>query len=214
MGQGTQSYTVTVDGLEAEMVSIGGRRSERRKWAGRAGATVFECVSAILFVVSLSDIDEALVEDRSVNRLHESLSVFHELVQPTTCPLLGGRPLAPDLPFWLLFTGTDLLRDKLARGIGLSAVFPAYPADNLSFHSALAFIDAEFKRAAAASGRTIESFSISAIDTMSCCHTFRRIVETLDEKYADVHAAKWTGIMRTRTFLVIVSPSASSVSDR
>ncbi|XP_064644208.1 guanine nucleotide-binding protein G(s) subunit alpha-like isoform X2 [Lineus longissimus] len=52
---------------------VGGQRGERRRWI-----QVFECVTAILFIVDSSSFDQTLREDESKNRLLESLEIFEQ----------------------------------------------------------------------------------------------------------------------------------------
>ncbi len=53
------------------LFDVGGQRSERKKWIH-----CFEGVTAILFLVAISEYDQVLYEDRNVNRLQESLALF------------------------------------------------------------------------------------------------------------------------------------------
>jgi guanine nucleotide-binding protein G(i) subunit alpha len=50
---------------------VGGQRSERKKWLH-----CFESVNAVLFLVALSEYDQALAEDSNINRMKESLKLF------------------------------------------------------------------------------------------------------------------------------------------
>ena len=53
------------------IVDVGGQRGERRKWIH-----CFEGVRAILYVASLSEYDQVCLEDRTKNRLIDSLTLF------------------------------------------------------------------------------------------------------------------------------------------
>lgn len=57
------------------LVDVGGQRTERRKWIH-----VFEDVTIVLFVVSLSEYDLVCEEDNTTNRLTESLQLFDDTV--------------------------------------------------------------------------------------------------------------------------------------
>ena len=54
-----------------EVIDVGGMRAERRKWA-----PMLQDVDCVCLVVSLSEWSLFLEEDRSVNRMEESLSVY------------------------------------------------------------------------------------------------------------------------------------------
>ena len=49
--------------LRFELVDVGGQRSERKKWI-----QCFDNVTAILFIISLSDFNQVLTEDNLTNR--------------------------------------------------------------------------------------------------------------------------------------------------
>lgn len=57
------------------MVDVGGQRSERKKWIH-----CFEDVTAIIFMVAISEYDQVLFEDENVNRMGESLTLFQSIV--------------------------------------------------------------------------------------------------------------------------------------
>ncbi|KAI9033611.1 G-alpha protein [Phycomyces nitens] len=56
------------------MFDVGGQRSERKKWIH-----CFENVTALIFLVAISEYDQNLFEDESVNRLHEALTLFDSI---------------------------------------------------------------------------------------------------------------------------------------
>lgn len=56
------------------MFDVGGQRSERKKWIH-----CFENVTAVLFLVAISEYDQKLHEDETVNRMDESLVLFDSI---------------------------------------------------------------------------------------------------------------------------------------
>ena len=56
------------------MYDVGGQRSERKKWIH-----CFENVTTILFLVAISEYDQLLFEDESVNRMQEALTLFDSI---------------------------------------------------------------------------------------------------------------------------------------
>ncbi|KAI8578345.1 hypothetical protein K450DRAFT_247475 [Umbelopsis ramanniana AG] len=67
--------TVFVIGdLTYRMFDVGGQRSERKKWIH-----CFESVTAIIFLVAISEYDQTLIEDESVNRMQEALTLFDSI---------------------------------------------------------------------------------------------------------------------------------------
>ncbi|KAL7750982.1 guanine nucleotide-binding protein subunit alpha [Sorochytrium milnesiophthora] len=53
------------------IIDVGGQRSERRKWVH-----CFDDVTAIIFVVAISEYDQVLEEDHNMNRLKEAIMLF------------------------------------------------------------------------------------------------------------------------------------------
>jgi hypothetical protein len=68
-----------IRGHHFKMVDVGGQRNERRKWIN-----CFEGVTAVLFVAAISEFDQVLYEDETVNRMHEALSLFGSTVNSKT----------------------------------------------------------------------------------------------------------------------------------
>jgi guanine nucleotide-binding protein subunit alpha len=60
--------------LTYRMFDVGGQRSERKKWIH-----CFENVTAIIFMVAISEYDQVLIEDESVNRMQEALTLFDSI---------------------------------------------------------------------------------------------------------------------------------------
>lgn len=63
-----------VGDLVYRMFDVGGQRSERKKWIH-----CFENVTAIIFLVAISAYDQVLVEDETVNRMQEALTLFDSI---------------------------------------------------------------------------------------------------------------------------------------
>ncbi|CAO3693838.1 hypothetical protein G6F70_001692 [Rhizopus microsporus] len=71
---GITETTFVIDSLTYRMFDVGGQRSERKKWIH-----CFENVTALMFLVAISEYDQVLFEDASVNRLQESLTLFDSI---------------------------------------------------------------------------------------------------------------------------------------
>ena len=66
--------TFHIGDLIYKMFDVGGQRSERKKWMH-----CFENVTSIVFMVAISEYDQVLVEDESVNRMQEALTLFDSI---------------------------------------------------------------------------------------------------------------------------------------
>ncbi|KAJ4470248.1 guanine nucleotide binding protein alpha subunit [Lentinula aciculospora] len=71
---GITETTFKIGELTYKLFDVGGQRSERKKWIH-----CFENVTAIVFLVSLSEYDQTLYEDQSVNRMQEALTLFDSI---------------------------------------------------------------------------------------------------------------------------------------
>jgi guanine nucleotide-binding protein G(i) subunit alpha len=56
-----------ISGVDFAIYDVGGQRNERKKWIH-----CFDGVTAVIFVASLSEYDQVLYEDHSVNRMVRS----------------------------------------------------------------------------------------------------------------------------------------------
>ncbi|ORX69819.1 guanine nucleotide-binding protein subunit alpha [Basidiobolus meristosporus CBS 931.73] len=71
---GITETTFHVGDLTYRMLDVGGQRSERKKWIH-----CFENVTAIVFMVAISEYDQTLIEDETVNRMQEALTLFDSI---------------------------------------------------------------------------------------------------------------------------------------
>jgi len=65
----------TMGQLQIHMFDVGGQRSERKKWIH-----CFESVTSIIFCTALSEYDQVLLEEKSQNRMEESLILFESVI--------------------------------------------------------------------------------------------------------------------------------------
>ncbi|KAG6915554.1 hypothetical protein DXG01_010989 [Tephrocybe rancida] len=66
--------TFKVGELTYKLFDLGGQRSEMKKWIH-----YFENVTALVFLVSLSEYDKMLYEDKNVNQMQEALTLFDSI---------------------------------------------------------------------------------------------------------------------------------------
>lgn len=71
---GITETTFMIGELIYRMFDVGGQRSERKKWIH-----CFENVTTILFLVAISEYDQLLFEDETVNRMQEALTLFDSI---------------------------------------------------------------------------------------------------------------------------------------
>jgi GTPase SAR1 family protein len=113
-----------IEGTQFRMFDVGGQRGERKKWIH-----IFEDVRAILFIASLNEYDQVLLEDRTRNRLVESVSLFEGII---------GLPWFRNTSIILFLNKNDLFQDKI-RKVDLGAYFQTYTG-GLNYEEGLLFI--------------------------------------------------------------------------
>eukprot|EP00475_Leptophrys_vorax_P016613 TRINITY_DN23082_c0_g1_i9.p1 TRINITY_DN23082_c0_g1~~TRINITY_DN23082_c0_g1_i9.p1 ORF type:complete len:358 (-),score=85.82 TRINITY_DN23082_c0_g1_i9:111-1154(-) len=104
-----------IDKLKIVLCTGGSQRNERRKWPG-----MFEGVTAVLYVVAISEYDQFLWEDESTLRTTESLEVFDHLV----------AQYFPSTPIILILTKKDLFDQKFLK-VPLKDYFPDFTGDRV-----------------------------------------------------------------------------------
>jgi len=108
---GAYEIAFNLGGTRFKVIDVGGQRSERRKWL-----PLFIDVTAILFFASLSEYNMRLEEDKDVNRLHESLKLFEEIIT---------HKGFMDIPVILFLNKDDLFKEKI-REVDLKVCFAEY----------------------------------------------------------------------------------------
>lgn len=100
-----------IDGLRFKIFDVGGQRSERKKWIH-----CFENVTAIIFLVAISEYNQKLVEDSTVNRMAEALVLFKSVC---------NSRWFTNTSMIIFFNKMDILEDKICKA-PIERFFPAY----------------------------------------------------------------------------------------
>ncbi|KAG6826900.1 G protein alpha subunit [Tricholoma furcatifolium] len=99
--------------LSIHMFDVGGQRSERKKWIH-----CFESVTSIIFCTALSEYDQVLLEEKSQNRMSESLNLFESVINSRWFLRTS---------FVLFLNKIDVFKAKISKAcIPLSRYFPEY----------------------------------------------------------------------------------------
>ena len=112
---GITEFKFSIDDYCFKVIDVGGQRNERRRWIH-----CFEDVTAVIFVASLAEYDQQLVEQEGVNRMEESLRLFDEVC---------NSPWFAKTSLILFLNKSDLFREKI-KHVDLSVVFPDYTGGN------------------------------------------------------------------------------------
>lgn len=113
-----------IEKLKFKMYDVGGQRGERKKWIHS-----FENVNAIMFIGSLAEYDLVLAEDRTRNRLKESLDLFEGII---------NLPWFKEAPIILFLNKNDLFIDKI-KTVDIGIYFPVY-SGGYDYEAGLKFI--------------------------------------------------------------------------
>uniref|UniRef100_A0A914XE36 G protein alpha subunit n=1 Tax=Plectus sambesii TaxID=2011161 RepID=A0A914XE36_9BILA len=105
-----------IKGITFRVFDVGGQRTERRKWIH-----CFDNVNAIIFMSAMSEYDQFLAEDKNMNRMKESLSIFKQIV---------NNKVFPDVCAMILFLNKkDLFAEKIKR-TSIKTAFSNYQGSN------------------------------------------------------------------------------------
>ena len=151
--------------LSISLIDVGGQRSERKKWLH-----CFDSVSAVVFVVSMSEYDEVLAEDVNVNRMHESLKLFN-----TICRIKWFE----ESPFVLFLNKKDVFDEKIVYS-PLNHCFPGYDAGTDKY-KASEYISEQFTNENKSKRRLYVHYTC-AKDTKSVHVVFDVVVDTIINK--------------------------------
>ncbi|KAL7752026.1 guanine nucleotide-binding protein subunit alpha [Sorochytrium milnesiophthora] len=160
MSTGIVEVKFTVDDLTYRVFDVGGQRSERRKWIH-----CFEDVTAIIFLVAISEYDQQLMEDETVNRLQESLTLFESVCNSTWFARTS---------IILFLNKVDLFKQKLQYSPP-NKYFPQFPPEMRDFENASRFFRAMFERVNKTSQKTIYSHFTCATDTAQVSFVIRAV---------------------------------------
>jgi len=97
-GVKTENFSMG-DNLKFRLLDVGGQRSERKKWV-----RCFENVTAVLYVVAISEYDQLCYEDNETNRVLEALDLFEDI---------ANSEWFADIDIILFLNKKDLLAEKL-----------------------------------------------------------------------------------------------------
>lgn len=153
-----------LDGYKFRVLDVGGQRSERKKWV-----VCFPDVTVVIFVVAISEFNQELYEDKTQNRLMESLKLFDEMVN---CEHFKNTPVI------LFLNKEDLLREKLEKGQTIATIFPEYTGGS-DFDNTVNFIKDQFMSLNKNKTREIFTKVTNATDKKNMKYVFDAVTSVL-----------------------------------
>ncbi|CAO3634218.1 unnamed protein product [Cunninghamella blakesleeana] len=154
------------------LVDVGGQRSERKKWIH-----CFENVTVVIYMVAISEYNQVLFEDASVNRLKESIDLFASIC---------NTPWFAHTSFILLLNKTDLFKKKWSMA-DFQTYFPDYQGTN-NYKDGYKYIQNRFVKLKPSTNDTqLYSHFTCATDTEQIKFVFTAIMDViLQENMRDV----------------------------
>jgi len=158
--------TFNVEGTSFTIVDVGGQRNERKKWIHTFG----QSIAAVIFIAALNSYDMVLFEDKSTNRMDESLTLFSEIV---------NSRWFKNSAVILLLNKLDLFGEKLKK-VPLSVCFSDYEGKN-TVEDGIQFITEQFVSRVKDPNKRVFTFPCSAADQDNVRDILHSVKETLDE---------------------------------
>jgi guanine nucleotide-binding protein subunit alpha len=145
------------------MVDVGGQRSERRKWIH-----CFQGVTSVIFFVAMSEYNQYLIEDPTVNRMHESIALFEEIV---------NSRWFESSSIILFLNKSDLFKEKIQK-VDLKCLFPDYTG-GLNYEAGCKFLNQAFMDLIRDKNKTSYSHITCATNTENIRFVFNSIKHSL-----------------------------------
>nr|GAT48866.1 guanine nucleotide-binding protein alpha-4 subunit [Mycena chlorophos] len=158
---GVSEYTFEMEvsagretGTEWRIVDVGGSRSQRATWV-----PFFDDVDAIIFLAPIAGFDQVLAEDRTMNRLEDSV-----LLWKAVC----SNKLLANVDLVLFLNKCDILERKLNSGVKLSRYVRSYADRENTFDAVSQYLRGKFSaihREYSPNPRKFYAFCTSVTDT-------------------------------------------------
>uniref|UniRef100_A0A8C1W1M5 Guanine nucleotide binding protein (G protein) alpha 12a n=1 Tax=Cyprinus carpio TaxID=7962 RepID=A0A8C1W1M5_CYPCA len=170
--KGIVEHDFVIKKIPFKMVDVGGQRSQRQKWF-----QCFDGITSILFMVSSSEYDQVLMEDRHTNRLVESMNIFETIV---------NNKLFSNVSIILFLNKMDLLVEKV-RQVSISKHFSDFQGDPHRLEDVQAYLVQCFNRKRRNRSKPLFHHFTTAIDTENIRFVFHAVKDTiLQENLKDI----------------------------
>ncbi|KAG1968536.1 guanine nucleotide-binding protein subunit alpha-12a isoform X2 [Pimephales promelas] len=170
--KGIVEHDFIIKKIPFKMVDVGGQRSQRQKWF-----QCFDGITSILFMVSSSEYDQVLMEDRRTNRLVESMNIFETIV---------NNKLFSNVSIILFLNKMDLLVEKV-RKVSICKHFSDFRGDPHRLEDVQAYLVQCFNRKRRNRSKPLFHHFTTAIDTENIRFVFHAVKDTiLQENLKDI----------------------------
>lgn len=170
--KGIVEHDFVIKKIPFKMVDVGGQRSQRQKWF-----QCFDGITSILFMVSSSEYDQVLMEDRRTNRLLEAMNIFETIV---------NNKLFVNVSIILFLNKMDLLVEKV-RTVSIQKHFPDFQGDPHRLEDVQRYLVQCFDRKRRNRSKPLFHHFTTAIDTENIRFVFHAVKDTiLQENLKDI----------------------------
>lgn len=162
--KGISDLEFVIKNIPFVFLDVGGQRTQRQKWY-----RCFDEVTSILFLVSSSEFDQVLFEDRKTNRLIESCNIFETIVNNKSFATVS---------IILFLNKTDLLVEKI-RLADIREFFPQFSGNPRSLSDVQQFELQMFDSRRREKARPLFHHFTTAIDTDNIKFVFQCVHDTI-----------------------------------
>ena len=125
----------------------------------------------MIFVAAVSEYDQTLLEDPTVNRLHEALNLFESICNSSWFKRTS---------MILFLNKRDLFQEKI-KHVPLTVAFPEYDGKDGSYKQGINFIEQQFLQLNT-QDKQIYSHVTCATDTDNVSHVFNSVKDIVIKK--------------------------------
>ncbi|MBN3271553.1 GNA12 protein, partial [Polyodon spathula] len=170
--KGIVEHDFIIKKIPFKMVDVGGQRSQRQKWF-----QCFDGITSILFMVSSSEYDQLLMEDRRTNRLVESMNIFETIV---------NNKLFSNVSIILFLNKMDLLVEKV-KSVSIRKHFADFQGDPHRLEDVQSYLVQCFNKKRRNRSKPLFHHFTTAIDTENIRFVFHAVKDTiLQENLKDI----------------------------
>ncbi|KAJ8879864.1 hypothetical protein PR048_020481 [Dryococelus australis] len=164
--KGISEFVIFINNIPFQFVDVGGQRSQRQKWF-----QCFDSVTSILFLVSSSEFDQVLLEDRRTNRLEESRNIFDTIV---------NNRVFQNVSIILFLNKTDLLAEKVnSKETDVRLYFPEFSGDPHNLRDVQEFVLDMFVAVKRDRKKPLFHHFTTAVDTENIKVVFNAVKDTI-----------------------------------
>ncbi|CAJ0938985.1 unnamed protein product, partial [Mesorhabditis belari] len=146
---GVIQFTFRCNSFLFRLFDVGGQKAQRKKWIH-----IFNDVNAVLFITSLSEYNQMLLEDSKTNRMRDSIELFNQIC---------NNQWFAETAMILFLNKIDLFEEKI-KIFPISIALPRYKGA-MEYRPVLDYITKKFRQQNKNPERTIYTHETCATDT-------------------------------------------------